>query len=172
MRCGLDVSPLIGATATSTNEAFFLQRTRLPPYTSHTQKKNGRFSIADYGFSMWSRLQSNDPISPKPHAHKIHGCFQWLVVGPQGRGAAETTNTKQSAGLCPSFSPARLVSVEGDTPLDRTVEEQKKNRTQLEVKKKKKLKLAATCFSSSSGLERDRGAGGSVSDASAPGLHG
>ena len=39
MRCGGDVCPLIGATATSTNEAFLLQRTRLPPYTNRTQKK-------------------------------------------------------------------------------------------------------------------------------------
>ena len=42
MRCGLDVSPLIGATATSTNEAFFCNE-------SYTEK-NGRFSITDNVF--------------------------------------------------------------------------------------------------------------------------
>ena len=43
MRCGPDVCPLIGAKATSTNEAFFLQRTRQPPNTNHTPKKRPIF---------------------------------------------------------------------------------------------------------------------------------
>ena len=66
----------------------------------------------------------------------------------------QTHFVKRSAGLCPSFSLAPLVSVEGDAPLDL---EQKK-RTQLQVKKKNKTKLAATSSSSSSGLGPDRAA--------------
>ena len=82
----------------------------------------------------------------------------------------QTRFEKQSAGLCPSFSPALLMSVEEDAPLDlssvfRIVEEQKTKRTQLEVKKK--VKLAAKCSGSSSGWGRDRGVGGSVPDSPA-----
>ena len=56
MRCGGDVCPLIGATATSTNEAFFFfsQRTRLPPYTNRTHKKRPIFDHR-LCFSVWSR---------------------------------------------------------------------------------------------------------------------
>ena len=43
MRCGGDVCPLIGATATTTNDTFFLQRTTLPPNTNRTQKKRPIF---------------------------------------------------------------------------------------------------------------------------------
>ena len=67
MRCGRDVSPLIGATATSTNEAFFGNGRKCHP-TRIVHRKNGRFSITDYVFFMWSRLKSYDPISLKPHA--------------------------------------------------------------------------------------------------------
>ena len=58
---------LIGATATSTNDVFFCnERDCHPARVMH--KKNGRFSITDYVFFMWSRLKSYDPISLKPHA--------------------------------------------------------------------------------------------------------
>ena len=57
--------PLFGATATSTNEALPCNgRDCLPPRNLHV-KKNDRCSITDLGFSLWSRLQSYDPISLK-----------------------------------------------------------------------------------------------------------
>ena len=72
MRCGVDACTLIGATATSTNEAFFLTVTRT--------QKNGRFSITDFFFCMWSRQRSYDPISLKPHFGAPHaGVFAFLL---------------------------------------------------------------------------------------------
>ena len=69
MRCGVDVCPLIGATATSTNEAFFLQRTRLPPYTSHIQKKRPIFD-----HRLVFPCGSYDTISLKPHGPFFPNC--------------------------------------------------------------------------------------------------
>ena len=65
MRCGLDVCPLIGATATSTNEALPCNgRDCLLPRNLHI--KNDRFSIADLVFSLWSRKKAMTHFTKTP----------------------------------------------------------------------------------------------------------
>ena len=64
MRCGLDVCPLIGATATSTNDVFFAAGETATAHESYTKKR----PIFDHRlcFSMWSRLNCYDSILLKP----------------------------------------------------------------------------------------------------------
>ena len=66
MRCGRDVWPLIGATATSTNEVFFCNG-RDCHSSRVVHKKTADFRSPTI-FSVWSRLKSYDPISLKRRA--------------------------------------------------------------------------------------------------------
>ena len=80
MRCGLGVCPLIGATATFTNEALFCNIRDCHPKTSGTQTKRPIFDHR-LCFFMWSRLKSCDPISLKLHFGAPHQNPEWALGG-------------------------------------------------------------------------------------------
>ena len=94
---GLDECPLIGATATSTNEAFFATDETATLDESNTKKR----PIFDRRlcFSVWSRLKSYDPISLKPHAGSPH----WYPLTPKSKKAEAPTLTKFLVSECPEI---------------------------------------------------------------------